>query len=87
LRPVKVKTRCQGQVSPLWAGRIVQDEVTAAKLKKAIGEKVEIHAFGISYVGILKKMNARTGEVWIEDREDYVILEIERIDHFRILRP
>jgi hypothetical protein len=64
----------------------VQDEVTAAKLKKALGKKVEVHAFGISYVGVLKKVDARSGEVRVEDREDYVVLEIERIDHFRILR-
>lgn len=64
----------------------MEDEVSAAKLKKAIGKRVQILAFGISYEGILKKVDARSGLVRVEDENDYVLLEIERIDHFRILR-
>lgn len=83
---IRGKRRCQPRLSPLSAGRTVQDEVTAAKLKKAVGKKVEVHAFGVSYVGTLKKVDARSGEIRVEDGEDYVVLEIERVDHFRLLR-
>jgi len=64
----------------------MEDEVSAAKLKKVIGKRVQILAFGILYEGILKKVDARSGLVRVEDEKDYVLLEIERIDHFRILQ-
>jgi hypothetical protein len=64
----------------------MQDEVSASKLKPAVGKKVEIHAFGVSYVGKLARVDAKSGLVRIEDGEDYVLLEIERIDHFRVVR-
>jgi hypothetical protein len=64
----------------------MQDEVSASKLRPAVGKKVEIHAFGVSYVGKLTKVDVRSGLVRIEDGEDYVLLEIERIDHFKIVR-
>lgn len=62
-------------------------EVTLEELKEAIGSRVEILAFGITYTGFLKKMDIETGTVQIRDKGDYAILEIERIESFRILRP
>lgn len=64
----------------------MQDEVTASKLKIARGKKVEVLAFGVSYVGKLTKVDSKSGLVRVEDGEDYVLLEIERIDRFRIVR-
>ena len=61
------------------------EETTPAKLKKALGKKVEILAFNLSYVGILKKVDAREGLIRLEDKSDYVVLEIERIQSFRLL--
>jgi hypothetical protein len=64
----------------------MQDEVSATKLKLAVGKKVEIHAFGVAYVGRLAKVDVKSGLVRVEDGEDYVLLEIERIDHFKVVR-
>ena len=46
---------------------------------------MEIQAFGVSYLGTLKKVDTRSGVVRVEDGEDYVVLEIERIDHFKVV--
>ena len=62
-------------------------EITPAKLKKSLGKKVEVIAFGISYVGRLKKLDFKAGFLRVEDGKDYVVLEIERIESFRLLRP
>ena len=64
----------------------MQDEVTATKLKTALGKKIEVHAFGVSYVGRLKKVDVKSGLIRVEDGEDYVLLEIERIDQFKVVR-
>ena len=65
---------------------MVNEEVSVAKLKKAIGKKVEIVAFGITYEGTLKNIDVKNGVMRIEDKEDYVVLEIERVELFRLLR-
>ncbi len=64
----------------------MKDEVSPAKIKAALGKKVEALAFNLSYVGLLKKVDLKEGIVRIEDKKDYVILEIERITSFRVLR-
>ena len=61
------------------------EEVNPSDLKKNLGKKVEVLAFGIAYVGILKKVDPRAGTIRIEDKEDYVVLEIERIESFKVL--
>jgi hypothetical protein len=63
----------------------LQDEVTPAKLKRVLGKRVEVQAFGVSYLGTLKKVDAKSGVVRVEDGRDYVVLEIERIDHFKVV--
>lgn len=62
------------------------DEVTPEQLRAAKGKKVEVLAFGIAYVGVLEKIDHKEGTIRIEDKEDYVVLEIERIEDFKVLR-
>lgn len=63
----------------------MENEITPGVLKGAIGKKVEVLAFGVSYVGILKKVDLEPGTIQIQDSGDYVILEIERIEAFKVL--
>lgn len=63
----------------------MHDEVSASQLKQAVGKKVEVLAFGITYVGILKKVDDHGGTIRIEDKGDYAVLEIERIEAFKII--
>lgn len=62
-----------------------RDEVTTQDLKAAIGKKVEAYAFGVAYRGRLKKVDLRANTIRINDRRDYAVLEIERIESFKIL--
>ena len=62
----------------------MSEEISSTFLKKAIGKKVEVLAFGIIYVGILKKVDRHSGLIRVEDKKDYVVLEIERIQSFKI---
>lgn len=64
----------------------MEDVVSLPKLKSAVGKRVEVLAFGMAYVGILKKVDTKNGLIRVEDKEDYVVLEIERIENFRVLR-
>jgi hypothetical protein len=61
------------------------EEVTPSRLRAVLGKRVEVLAFGISYVGILAKVDAKNGVIRIEDKKDYVILELERIENFQVL--
>jgi len=61
------------------------DEISPSRLKAAVTKRVEVLAFGISYVGTLKVVDAKNGLIRIVDKDDYVVLEIERIETFRIL--
>lgn len=61
------------------------DEVSPSRLKAVVGKKVEVLAFGVSYVGKLAKVDAKNGLIRIEDEDDYVVLEIERIENFRVV--
>ena len=64
----------------------MEDEVSLPKLKSAVGKRVEVMAFAMSYVGTLKKVDPKNGLIRVEDKNDYVVLEIERIENFRVLR-
>ncbi len=62
-------------------------EITPEGLQDAIGKKVEVLAFGMAYAGILKRVDLEPGTIQIRDRGDYVVLEIERIESFKVLEP
>ena len=61
-------------------------EISIKQLKAALGKKVDVLAFGISYVGTLKKVDLDSGVICITEGDDYVILEVERIESFKTLR-
>ena len=63
----------------------MQDEITVAHLKKNVGKKVEVCAFGMMYAGVLKGVDERESLIRIEDEVDYVVLEIERIETFHVV--
>lgn len=54
-------------------------------LKKFIGHRVEVIAFGISYRGKLQKVDELTSTIRIVDRGNSAVLEIERIEEFHPL--
>jgi len=59
--------------------------ITLEELKKGEGKKVEIVAFNICYLGILKKVDLKEGTVRITDEGDSAILDIERIQSFQVV--
>lgn len=61
------------------------EEVRVSTLKKSLGRKVEVLAFGLVYSGLLKNVDLKEGTIKIEDGKDYVVLEIERIEAFKEL--
>jgi hypothetical protein len=63
----------------------MQDEVSSKDLREAIGKRVEVLAFGINYVGVLTNVDSRAGTIRVEDKEDYAVLEIERIESFKVI--
>ena len=65
----------------------MEGEITPEGLKAAVGKKVEVLAFGMAYAGILKRVDLEPGTIQINDKRDYVVLEIERIESFKVLEP
>lgn len=61
-------------------------EVTPKFLKRSVGRRVEVVAFGIAYRGRLAKVDSRTGTVRIVDKGDSAVIEIERIEAFKRCR-
>jgi len=61
------------------------DEVSPSQLKAALGKRVEVLAFGMVYAGTLKKVDTKNGLIRVEDKDDYVVLEIERVESFRVV--
>ncbi len=61
------------------------EEVRVSTLKKSLGKKVEVLAFGLVYSGLLKNVDLKEGTIQVEDGKDYVVLEIERIEAFKEL--
>jgi hypothetical protein len=51
-------------------------------LKDLLGHRVEIFAFGISYLGTLESVDFDEGTLKIVDGEDSAILELERVESF-----
>lgn len=63
----------------------MQDFPSITRLKDFVGRRVEIIAFNISYRGALTEVDEDRGTVKIVDGEDFVILEMERIDAFYLI--
>ncbi len=54
-------------------------------LLAAKGKKVEILAFGITYIGKLTSVDPENGIVTVSDNEDAVTLELERVEYFNVV--
>lgn len=61
------------------------DYSSITRLQDYIGRRVEIIAFGISYMGILKDVNYDKGTLKIVDEKESAILEIERVESFSLI--
>ena len=61
------------------------EENSLTQLKNLIGKKVEIIAFDISYIGILEEIDFEQGILKLTDGDDFVILELERVESFSLI--
>lgn len=60
-------------------------EIELAEIRQALGQQVEVTAFGIPYVGTLAGFDENLGQLTIRDAEDQVLLDLDRIESFKIL--
>lgn len=63
---------------------MIDDDPLIEAIVNAKGKMVEIIAFGILYVGILKRIDINNGTIQISNGDDNAVLEIERIESFRL---
>jgi len=63
----------------------MQEDYSITRIQDFVGRKVEIIAFDISYMGILKEVDLDRGTLKIVDGEDFAVLEIERVESFSVL--
>ena len=54
-------------------------------LIEAKGKRVEVFAFGITYVGDLVLVDPENGFISVRDGKDTAMLEFERIEHFNVI--
>ena len=59
-------------------------ETSITKLDYLLGKKVEIIAFGISYMGILEDVDYERGTLKISDQNESATIDLERIESFGI---
>lgn len=64
---------------------LIEEDPLIQKLAGAEGKQIEVIAFGISYSGILKKIDIENGFIEIVDDEDTAVLELERISSYRTI--
>ena len=58
------------------------EEKSITKLDSYIGKKIQVTAFGTTYVGTLQKVDYDEGFIILTDGRDTVTLDIERIESF-----
>jgi hypothetical protein len=63
----------------------VAEDLLIQGLLGAKGKRVEVFAFGITYIGALTSVDVENGFVSVTDGEDTAMLELERIEHFNIV--
>ena len=63
----------------------IQQDPLLSGLVSAHGKRIELIAFGISYIGTLESIDPDHGTVVIVDGEDRAMIEIERIESLSIL--
>lgn len=64
---------------------LADEDPLVKTLIEAEGAEIEVIAFGISYTGILKKIDIENGYIVVSDEEDTATLELERISSIRRL--
>jgi len=52
------------------------------KIEEYIGRRLEVVAFGISYVGFLEEVDIHEGFIKLTDRGNFAVLELERVDTY-----
>lgn len=57
-------------------------ERSLASIESYIGKKLEVVAFGISYIGFLKDVDLHEGTIVLSDGGTSAILELERVDSY-----
>lgn len=60
----------------------MDNEKSITKLDSYIGKKIQVIAYGASYVGTLQKVDYEKGFVLLTDGKNVVTLDIERIESF-----
>lgn len=63
----------------------VAEDLLIQGLLEAKGKRVEVFAFGITYIGNLTSVDVENGFVSVTDGEDTAMLELERVEHFNIV--
>lgn len=52
------------------------------QIERFLGRRLEVVAFGISYVGRLKEVDLSEGFIVLSDGPDSAVLELERVDTY-----
>lgn len=57
-------------------------ESSITKIDHLVGDRIEVIAYGISYLGTLTSIDYEKGVLILSDAEDSVTLDLERIECF-----
>lgn len=63
----------------------INDDPLMQGLLTAVGKRVEVFAFGITYIGKLRSIDYENGVILLTDEEDNVTLELERVESFNVV--
>ncbi len=60
-------------------------EKSITKIEDYVGKKVQVIAYGASYVGTLLKVHVEDGYLIISDEKDRVTIELGRVESFALV--
>lgn len=63
----------------------IAEDALIQGISEARGKRVEVFAFGMTYIGNLVSVDIENGFITIKDGDDKVMLELERIEHFDVV--
>lgn len=63
----------------------VEDDPLVQGMLAAKGKRVEVFAFGITYIGNLTSVDPENGFISVTEGQDTAILELERVEHFNVV--
>lgn len=61
------------------------EEIDHKEIKKAVGKKVEIIAYGIPYIGTLERFDKKNSRLVVRDNSDVAMLDLDRIESFKLV--